>query len=132
MTASAFSTDQLLRYKKVTDFVVFFREDGKPIYSYEPKVSGNISVSTTIREKEVEKAGKWYLLLREDQSLERPVNLFVASLQTEDNNFRSFLSAWSALEIFVNKTFSLYENILFQKLNEGNHPAVRKQYLDRI
>ena len=109
MTASAFSTDQLLRYKKVTDFVVFFREDGKPIYSYEPKVSGNISVSTTIREKEVEKAGKWYLLLREEQSLERPVNLFVASLQTEDNNFRSFLSAWSALEIFVNKTFSLYE-----------------------
>ena len=53
-------------------------------------------------------------------------------MQSEGDILRSFLAAWTALEIFVSKVFAEYESRIFQELNEGDYPDVRRQYLQRI
>ena len=44
-----------------------------------------------------------------DHDLERVNRLLVSSLQSERDTMRSFLDAWTAMEILINKTFKLYE-----------------------
>ena len=45
---------------------------------------------------------------------------------------RSFLAAWTALEIFVNKVFGDYEDRLFGELTEGPYPEARREHLARM
>ncbi len=52
--------------------------------------------------------------------LERPVRLLLSSLQVDADSLPAFISAWSALEIFVNATFkSRYEERWFAIMEEG-------------
>jgi hypothetical protein len=44
-----------------------------------------------------------------DHDLERVNRLLVSSLQSERDTMRSFLDAWTAMEILINKTFKSYE-----------------------
>ncbi|MES9875118.1 MAG: hypothetical protein ABW146_18610, partial [Candidatus Sedimenticola sp. 6PFRAG7] len=53
-------------------------------------------------------------------ALERPVRLLLSSLQVGTDSLPAFISAWSALEIFVNATFkSRYERQWFAIMEEG-------------
>jgi hypothetical protein len=45
---------------------------------------------------------------------------------------RSFLAVWTAIEIFINKTFKAYEEPFFRELNEGDYPDARRQYFERL
>lgn len=53
-------------------------------------------------------------------ALGRPVRLLLSSLQVDADSLPAFVSAWSALEIFVNATFkSHYEGKWFAIMEEG-------------
>jgi len=132
LTALAVSIDSVSGLHMVSDTVIFFRKDGKPIYSFTPSATANASVSRAISEEVLESVGGWYRIIFDDQQLGRVNRLLVSSLQTEGDCLRAFLSAWTASEILINKTFSSYEERFFQELNEGDHPRARRQYLQRI
>lgn len=132
LSALTLSTDSVLSFAKASESLVFFRDDGKPVYFHLPSGSAITYACSLITSETVKSVEDWYQKLIANQDLNRVKQLLVSSLQTEDDKLRSFLSAWTALEIFINKTFGLYEKQFFKELNDGDHPNVRNQYFQRI
>jgi hypothetical protein len=125
--------ETVIGIKRVTDSVVFFREDGKPVYSYSFSAGAvGVSVSRPLADDRVQAIGELYRLLSADKILQRVQKLIRSSFETEDDPLRSFLAAWSAFEIFVNKVFGTYESFFFDGLLEEGYPEVQKKYLGRI
>lgn len=58
--------------------------------------------------------------------MSRPVSLLVTSLEEATGELQRFISAWSALEIFVNAAFkSTYETRWFEIMEEGAPASAR-------
>src|SRR5215217_2231897 len=74
---------------KISDAVIFFRSDGKPIYSYTASMSGTLSVSQAIPVEAIESVGDRYQSIARRHDLERVNRLLVSSLQTEVDTLRS-------------------------------------------
>jgi hypothetical protein len=69
----------------------------------------------------------------ERTELKRVVNLFARSLDSAaDDDFRSFLFGWTALEIFINKVFSQYEKVLVEAVNSQVTVHGVSRYFERI
>ena len=133
LSALTLSADSILAINRVSDSVVFFRDDGKTIHSVNPFVNPVTDfISRPITSETVKSMEDWYQVFIDNQDFERVKRLLVSSLQTEGDKLRSFISAWTALEIFINKVFSLYENHFFQQISSGNFPQVAPQFLERI
>ncbi|OIP61522.1 MAG: hypothetical protein CO148_10535 [Nitrospirae bacterium CG_4_9_14_3_um_filter_41_27] len=49
-----------------------------------------------------------------------------------NDRLQSFLSGWSALEIFINKTFTVYEEEFMKRVIRDDAPAGTTRYIDRI
>ncbi len=132
LSAVAVAVGDVSGIEEISDTVIFFRGDGKPIYSYTLSGTANPSVLRLIREEAIGSVEEWYRTVASSQELERVARLLVASLQTKGDALRSFLYAWTAIEILVNKTFRSYEERFFQEFGEGDHPGARRQYLERV
>jgi hypothetical protein len=125
--------DSVIGLKRLTDHVVFFQDDGKPVYSYTFS-GGAVSayVSRPLADERVAAIGELYSLLSADTALQRVQRLIISSFETENDPLRSFLAAWSAFEIFVNKVFGTYEAEFFDNMLEEGYPEVQRKYLKRI
>jgi hypothetical protein len=125
--------ESVIGIRRVADPVVFFREDGRPVYSYTFS-AGSVGayVSRPLTDDRVQAIGELYRLLAANTTLPRVQRLIRSSLETEDDPLRSFLAAWSAFEIFVNKVFATYEARFFESVLEEGHPEVQRKYLGRI
>lgn len=131
--AITIATEDLNGIKKVSDTIVFFRSDGKPIYCYTMSGTANADVIRAISVDTLDSVGDWYRTIAGDlKPVERVVRLLTSSLQTEGDALRAFLHAWTALEILINKTFKRYETQFFSELSEGDQPEARLQYLERM
>ncbi len=125
--------ETVIGIRKVADPVVFFQEDGRPVYSYTFSVGpARAYVSRPLADKQVQAIGELYRLLSADTVVQRVQRLIRSSFETEDDPLRSFLAAWSAFEIFVNKVFGTYESSFFDSMLEERHSEVQKKYLGRI
>lgn len=132
IAAVKLAVEPLVGVKKLSDRVVFFRDDGKPIYAYSFSGSASGLVSYPFPGDSIAAIARWYSKLVGDTSMARVIRLLASSYESEGDKLRSFLGAWTALEIFVNKVFGLYETKLFHELRSDDRPAVHGQYLDRI
>jgi hypothetical protein len=106
--------ETVIGIRTLADPVVFFRQDGKPVYSY--TLSGGRAtayISRPLAHDRVQAIAELYRLLSADTALRRVQRLIKSSFETEDEPLRSFLAAWSAFEIFVNKVFGTYEALFF-------------------
>lgn len=126
------SADNALTFVEASKSLVFFRDDGKPVYLISSSSSAESYTCSSITPEILKSVNNWYQILIADQEFDRVKQLLVSSLQTEGDKLRSFLSAWTALEVFINKTFSLYEKQFFKELSDGNYPNARNQYFERI
>ena len=125
--------ESVIGIRKVSDSVVFLRDDGKPVYSYTfSGGSARLYVSRPLSDEQVQTIGELYRLFTADTTLERVQRLLRSSFETEEDALRSFLAAWSAFEIFVNKVFDIYEDRFFKSLFERGAPEVQRKYLQRI
>jgi len=115
------------------DGLVFFRGDGKKIYAKE-LIAGtpSIFVSSPWNAADQTLLQADFLALRELTTLIRVHQLFAASLEQTHDRLRAFLSGWSALEIFVNKVFSLYETVFLGGLTSDTDPKAKEWYVGRI
>jgi hypothetical protein len=118
--------------KTVSDTVVFFRSDGKPLYCYTVSATADASVIRAISEEKLDSVEEWYRVISRNPKFERVVRLLVASLQAEGDALRSFLYAWTALEILINKMFSQYEKRFFEELSEDHNLGAHRQYLESV
>jgi hypothetical protein len=104
---------------KISDSVVFFREDGKPIYSYTGLAdSATFFVSQPIDTSSVESLSKWYKILVSNAGLERVNRLLLSSLQTDGDALRSFflhgmhLKSLSAKRLVFMKIYFLENSMM--------------------
>lgn len=97
--------------KKAIEFVAFFRKDQKPIYFC--KVLTSLEVSLIFTTNSLESIQNWYEAVIVDDSLKRVRQLLLSSLEPGDT-FRSFLSVWTSLEIFLNKLEKGDSSVLYK------------------
>ncbi|MFI0460019.1 MAG: hypothetical protein ACH254_20735 [Candidatus Thiodiazotropha endolucinida] len=96
-------------------------DKGIPIYPFNFE-AGRVGayVSSPVGEEFAAEVAAMAAPLAADPALERPVRLLLSSLQVGTDSLPAFISAWSALEIFVNATFkSRYERQWFAIMEEG-------------
>jgi hypothetical protein len=92
LTALALPTEDASGFDKVSDTVIFFQSDGKPIYSYTSCLTTNPSVLRALPPAAIESVSDWYQTVARAQELERVSCLLVSSLQTKGDTMRSFLA----------------------------------------
>lgn len=132
LASFALGSDQICGVKKVTDGVVFFNEDGKPVYSYTFDMTGKAIVSTGLQEDSITFVINNAKALGKHQQLVDSARLLSRSLDEVADDLQSFLSVWAGLEIFVSKNFKKYEEVAFKKLSGGNAPPAPTKFLQRI
>lgn len=70
--------------------------------------------------------------LSDDDGLDKVLNQLIQSLSKDNDEFRAFLAAWTALEIFVSSVFKqTYEQQWFDKLANATPPSA-KAYFDSL
>ncbi len=107
--------------KDIPVYIVNFEMSGKGGYICNPIEAGFFEEVADLVEP-----------LVADVTLERPVRLLVSSLYTGVDSLPAFISAWSALEIFINATFkACYEAKWFDIMEEGT-PASSTPIFERL
>lgn len=126
--------DAIAGITKVAESVVYFREDGKPIYARTISMGGATAyVSRTIPEGAPAAIQRLFELAAGAEDLSTVLSLLRRSFELEaEDRFQAFLGAWLALEIFVGKTFARYEEaMLGDNLGDATSKAARR-YWSRI
>jgi hypothetical protein len=131
---SAFSIEakSLLELKKVCDSVVYFQDDDKPVYLFSLRGASSGFGSHTFPKEQLKEVGRLYFLLVGDKTLQTVYRLIQNSLETNADPLRSFLSAWSAAEILINKTYSNYGANFIEKVARDKHAEFYKKHVDVI
>jgi hypothetical protein len=108
-------------------------EKGIPIYPFNIEAGrASAYVSGPVGQDFAAEVSALAAPLAADSGLERPVRVLLSSLQVGADPLPSFISAWSALEIFVNATFkSRYEQQWFA-IMEGGAPDSSTPIFERF
>jgi hypothetical protein len=118
--------------KNVTDGIYLLDESGKVWYSFKLNVSGRVIISKRFDDTSLSHLLSYFDALAKTCDFEDVYRLLVESCQKETDNFQSFLFAWTALEIFVNKTFKDYEQRFFNRYLVREVPSSGQKFFDRL
>lgn len=132
LAAIAIASEHLCGVKKVADSVVFVREDGKPLFCYTVSGSACAYGSSPLAPDAWAQVPRNAKTLSRHQALVDSARLLTRALAEDSDPLLSFLSAWSGLEIFVNKNFKDYENRVLSRLSVGTPPPVPQRVVERI
>jgi hypothetical protein len=132
LAALALATDRPPQLELIGESISYVFADGKPLYCYELRFLGDLSVSVSLKPTVPAQAARWYGDMSRNPRLGRAWNLLVASLNKPQDHLRAFLNAWNALEILINKVFSSYEAQFFAELKAGDHPRARSELVGRF
>ena len=110
----------------------YLEEKGKIYYSYTFSASGTIMISNPFTEELAEKLKKYISALNKADSLEDVYRLLVRATSEHSDKLRSFIFAWTALEIFFNKIFKLYEVKFLEKHTIDGLPILAQHFFKRI
>ncbi len=132
LSALILASDNICNVKKLIDKVIYVRDDEKPIFCYQMSMSGSMCTSSPLTNEAIVKFPGHARRLGRHQALVDVSRLLSKALSTENDPLLSFLSAWSGLEIFVNKNFKEYEETLLSRLANGNPAPLPARVLQRI
>jgi hypothetical protein len=126
--------ESVVGFQKVADGTVFLREGvTKPIYSFTVETGvADVIVSRVPGVEAFASARQLAATILNENGSDRVLRLLNDSLDPNQDTLRRFLSAWMALEVFVNQNFVAYENRFWNSLSDGVAPPIRDQYLKRI
>lgn len=110
----------------------YLKEKGKIYYSYTFSSSGTVMISNPFTEESAEILKKYISALNKANSLEDVYRLLVLATSEHIDKLRSFIFAWTALEIFFNKLFKLYEEKFIEKYTIDGLPILAQHFFKRI
>ena len=119
--------------ERISSGIHFVDDNGKPLYSF--TVQGGRARVILAKPVDIEKENEITEVINlsiGNQQLKTPFRLFTQSLETANDELRSFISAWSALEIFTNKVFSSYEKQFIINIADDHSSHGVNQFLARI
>ncbi len=123
---------KLIGVEKVSEAIVFFRDDGKPVFTFRFIMGrARAYVSSPVSAEDVTRVKERFRQIEAEPSLDRVVRLWHSALEKGDN-LRAFLSSWNGLEIFIGKVFNEYEALTFDGLAGDLQRSSIQRYLRRI
>lgn len=118
--------------KKVTDGIYLLDESGKVWHSFTFSTSAKAVVSRAFDDKLLCNLSAYSDALDKTVDLENVYRLLVQSSDKDTDNLQSFLFGWTALEVFVNKTFKEYEQRFFKAYIVSEVPSCAQQFFNRL
>ena len=137
LSALTLSIPNVLGFVKIIDFVVFYRDDSKPIYCPAlPSISGEAYSAPRITQDTINSIQNLHERCRNltaaNKEFGRVQHLLTSSLLIKDDRLSSFRYAFTALERFIKMVFREYESVFFQRVKNESHSDALEQYLKRI
>lgn len=121
LTAVRIGGNNEYQFEKVGEGSYLIASDGKLIHSISVEgFAPTINTSRPISDDQTVTIGSFIQQIPKEENLDRVVRLFAYSLDRNTDILRSFISAWSALEILINKIFKVYRDcweIEFEKIS---------------
>jgi hypothetical protein len=118
--------------EKIAEGSYLLTPDNKVIHSFSPEVgTPSAYASSPINPAQISRIQQFISLISKKDDLASVARLFAHSLDRNANKFRAFVSAWSAMEILINKTFQQYENELIAEVSKITIAPGLKKYLSR-
>lgn len=132
LAAVRIAGDTKYEFQSIADGSYLIQPDGKIIHSFSIKVSSSVYICEPVTESLVEKVKEYTGAIIKDDKLAKVTKLFASSLDKQNDNFKAFIHAWSALEIFINKIFPKYNEDLISRFEELSTATGLRQYLKII
>jgi hypothetical protein len=133
LTALRIGASGSYEFEAVAHGSYLITNDGKVVHSFSAEFGAmNAYVSSPMNDDQIVRAAADIELILKSGNLGRTVRLHAQSLDRATDNFRAFISAWSALEIFVGKIFAVYQRELSAELRKVSEAAGLHAYLDRV
>jgi hypothetical protein len=123
LVSLALESGGALTLDKVWDSIVMIRGDGKRTIPLNCSNTMEIFDYDSLEADATTRITACYRRLCGDKQRELGTvsKLLKCSLESEKDRLRSFLFAWAAIEIFVNKVFAKYEEQMFKQLGSDLH-----------
>jgi hypothetical protein len=97
--------------EKIASGMYLIDARNKPLYSFTLRAGvPRFIVARPISESDSAEISQFTGLCIKQSELRTPFRLLAQSIETTDDKLRAFTSAWSALEILINKAFLVYED----------------------
>lgn len=129
----ALSSSRFMRLAPVLDGIVLTQGDGKSVYSLTVTGGvGDLRVSSLFTEDHVAQVQDMLKRIEREKSSARSLHLFSQALDKSNDDLRSFLFGWTALEIFINKNFEYYHQKFLAALGGESSSPLAKKYFDRV
>jgi hypothetical protein len=109
VAALALESQNVTGFETVTDAVVLFQSDGKPVFSYTGSGSADVTVSSPFAVDAPIRIGLWLRHLVSTERLRLVAKLLSHAIGHSSDNLKAFWSSWTALEVFVNRSFPAYK-----------------------
>jgi hypothetical protein len=131
--ALALESDSFCKFRTIADGLYLLNGDGKKVYSY--TFSGgaaDIFFSHALTPQAHDGLVSSYESVVVNSDTDRTIRLFSLMSDHKADKFRTFLFGWTALEVFVNKTFQLYHERFVNQLSGEAPTSLSAQYFERI
>jgi hypothetical protein len=124
LAAIALNFPSVVSFRTVLDQVVFYADDSRAMFSFTLRAgAARLRAGHAVPAQAFANIALQAGAASKGVSLRRVRDLMLRSLMVEKDRLRGFIAAWTALEVLVNKLFSLYEAELFAELARGRpHP----------
>jgi hypothetical protein len=108
-------------------------QGSKPIFSFTVEAGSlRASLSGAIPKERLKEATPLVNLLKKDPNVRKVVDLYLQSIGQKDDDFRAFLSGWTAMEIFVHSYFKRIYGPQWFKEIEAKMPPSAAPYINRV
>ena len=109
---------------EIADIIFLTGRDGLIVYPKRIEMGGaSVIVSRTPSIEDLNELASSIPLIAADRQIEAAISLFVQSHRKDGDNLRSFIPAWSALELLVNRLAKIVRPEWERLLLEDNLPA---------
>jgi hypothetical protein len=133
LTALRIALERPCKFEFVTEGSYLSTTEGEIIHSYSASFGGaSAYVAAEVTEPEASVIAQYIQRISNAASFDKPLRLHTESLEASRDNFRAFLSAWSALEMLVGKLFPIYQELLIADLKSTNSTPGLHAYLDQM
>ena len=118
LSSLCLSIDTFYKYKKVGESVVYYNSDGKPIHNILISVKGKGFSSRKVLDIDIETTKSCSSIMSQNEIFSTICRLLVQSIDSKSDELLSYLSVWTALEVFINKMFRVEKQNLIACLTE--------------
>lgn len=110
---------------------IYLTENNTIYYPGLSSFGGSATFSNALTTESTEKLKEYIFKLGDNNQYNRITRLLFRASSNKSDNMKSFIFAWTALDIFLNKLFKIYKPKFFFKYTENEAPEVVKNIFEK-